>query len=362
LAQGKMADTLVIAPSEVLFTKQTINPRFKDGRDLMDVACQLARSDYQEQDDIVMKVVVHFDGGVFTLDNRMLAVFRMLEVVEMLRAIRVQIVAKPKSTWHVEFGKENAGNSVWVRGLQRKMSFGRFEEFTPARMSELRQVVAERLRSTHPMFWVDQCLDVQADDDVYQDPEEYAVGDVEMRCKDKTINTPLWGFKVLKRANRTVVAFNRSIKPRRTVYINNGSLWRRFCTEAKDKDYPMPVQGPFHHFNSNTGFEADDYATMAALTHFSYHLSGGRFLLCDLRGFAYPDHYILTDPIIHSFQAGTNGPADLGTEGIEQFFSQHRCSHLCNPDWAWPATPKQHFTVVKGTTYIMHNRLFCVYR
>jgi hypothetical protein len=64
---------------------------------------------------------------------------------------------------------------------------------------------------------------------------------------------------------------------------------------------------PFVHnwtkFNSNSGWSSstgtEQDLVMQALSHYSYHTSGGQFLVCDLQGGIYRDGVIL-DPIILS--------------------------------------------------------------
>ena len=71
-------------------------------------------------------------------------------------------------------------------------------------------------------------------------------------------------------------------------------------------------------FNSNTGWASsgtDWTEIMQALSHYSYHVSGGQYLLCDLQGGLFRDGAILSDPVIMS-RYGQYGPTDMGPEGI----------------------------------------------
>lgn len=62
---------------------------------------------------------------------------------------------------------------------------------------------------------------------------------------------------------------------------------------------------------------------MQALSHFSFHISGGHLLLCDLQGGLMRNGVSLTDPVIMSRDMAY-GVTDLGTKGISNFFSQVR--------------------------------------
>lgn len=61
------------------------------------------------------------------------------------------------------------------------------------------------------------------------------------------------------------------------------------------------IQEPFienyKKFNSNTGWHDSNSSwpkVMQALSHFSYHITAGQYLLCDLQGGIYKDSAILT--------------------------------------------------------------------
>jgi len=117
-----------------------------------------------------------------------------------------------------------------------------------------------------------------------------------------------------------------------------------------------PFLDDFVKLNSNTGLAfahhprwARDVA--AALSHFSYHATGGQQVLCDLQG-AMDGHksLVLSDPVILSREKGRYGPTDLGPEGISTFFSQHVCGGLCGGSWTKPKDVTQYLPVVSGTS------------
>jgi len=93
---------------------------------------------------------------------------------------------------------------------------------------------------------------------------------------------------------------------------------------------------------------------MQALSHFSYHVSGGSYILCDLQGGVDRDAVVLTDPVILS-RSSEFGVTDLGPSGIENFLGWHVCSRLCHQDWLMPMSPDRYYQAVPGTTVIGQN-------
>lgn len=105
-------------------------------------------------------------------------------------------------------------------------------------------------------------------------------------------------------------------------------------------------------FNSNTGWANNDNPwpmVMQAISHFSYHITNGHMVLCDLQGGCYSDGVILTDPVILS-NTRSFGVTDLGPKGISSFFSQHVCNSYCRPTWLKPQDKQKYFAPVKCTT------------
>jgi hypothetical protein len=139
------------------------------------------------------------------------------------------------------------------------------------------------------------------------------------------------------------------------VMLNKPEVWMFVDTGERTLVEPH-IEG-FRKFNSNTGWV--DRRTpwdrvMQAVSHFSYHQSGGGFVLCDLQGGLYDDAAVITDPVVlsrdHRF-----GPTDLGPDGISSFFSTHVCNEYCRSNWARPRRPVQYFTPVAGTTMTEHD-------
>jgi len=77
----------------------------------------------------------------------------------------------------------------------------------------------------------------------------------------------------------------------RKILLNTPAIWT--STEFKHKALIEPFIANFEKFNSNSGWTptvSDIWGeVMQALSHFSYHSSGGQFLLCDLQGGSYSD-------------------------------------------------------------------------
>lgn len=112
-------------------------------------------------------------------------------------------------------------------------------------------------------------------------------------------------------------------------------------------------------FNSNTGWTDTTMGwaqIMQALSHFSYHVSGGNYVLCDLQGGIYRDQVVLSDPVILS-RTREYGVTDLGPDGISSFFSQHDCTGYCRPSWTRPAKPVQFFAPRTSTSMLQHTTL-----
>lgn len=139
------------------------------------------------------------------------------------------------------------------------------------------------------------------------------------------------------------------------IYVTEPEVWvgDPGCSLAGQKMLVEPmIKGDYLKFNSNTGFAAADTEAMQALSHFSFHQSGGEFLLCDLQGGRYSNCYILTDPVVHS-RGKEFGPTDLGEKGINNFMAHHKCNRFCGAKWSLPAPVDliPTFKAVSGTTF-----------
>lgn len=111
-------------------------------------------------------------------------------------------------------------------------------------------------------------------------------------------------------------------------------------------------------WNSNTGWTAAHAPEWCALlSHFSFHVSGGECLLCDLKGGEIDEGdgltnagrvALLSDPCLHS-RGRRYGPSDLGCDGISSFFSRHICTDVCR-GWLRPPGVAATLPAKKETT------------
>lgn len=97
---------------------------------------------------------------------------------------------------------------------------------------------------------------------------------------------------------------------------------------------------------------------MQALSHFSYHMTGGNYVLCDLQGGIYRRHVVLTDPVLLS-RRRVFGVTDLGPSGITSFFKRHQCNGFCRREWLRPAEGggAARHAAVAGTTMMPRRQL-----
>lgn len=162
-------------------------------------------------------------------------------------------------------------------------------------------------------------------------------------------------IKAADKALEIVNKFNELNIVNKTVKFNVPAVWtfNNNCREgwAGQRLLCEPFIRNYQKFNSNTGWTDDSMAwgeVMQALSHFSYHISGGQFVLCDLQGGIYQHNVILSDPVILS-RNQDYGVTDLGPPGISSFFSSHRCNNFCRNNWSVPANPTRYFRPVQGT-------------
>mmetsp|Transcript_46249 Transcript_46249/g.76899 ORF Transcript_46249/g.76899 Transcript_46249/m.76899 type:complete len:274 (-) Transcript_46249:57-878(-) len=104
------------------------------------------------------------------------------------------------------------------------------------------------------------------------------------------------------------------------------------------------LNGRWEKFNSNTGWVHDHNECIQAFSHWTYHVSDGKYLVCDLQGIVLENDggddtaangYQVTDPCIMS-QDDLFGVTDLGIAGISNWFYHHECNEFCDPDWKKP--------------------------
>jgi hypothetical protein len=160
---------------------------------------------------------------------------------------------------------------------------------------------------------------------------------------------------VVNRAVKTVKKFNAMRFVDKDISCNVPQVWTYVDCEMEGAMTLIDCYiENFEKFNSNSGWSGDGtpwHEVMQALSHFSYHSSGGFMVLCDLQGGVYSDGVVLTDPVVMS-RTRQFGPTDLGAEGISTFFARHKCNKFCRASWAKPARPEVHFPLSVGTSMI----------
>jgi hypothetical protein len=121
------------------------------------------------------------------------------------------------------------------------------------------------------------------------------------------------------------------------VQVNLPEVWTFSPESSGDWAGQKVLQEPFiqsyQKFNSNTGWSDDSTPwprVMQALSHFTYHISNGQCLLCDLQGGVYSNGVVLTDPVVMS-TTRVYGPTDLGTNGISTFLPITSATSIARP-------------------------------
>lgn len=162
-------------------------------------------------------------------------------------------------------------------------------------------------------------------------------------------------IKAVKGALKFARRFNAEKITDKPIKVNLASVWSIFSgPRTGQKVLVEPFIQNYEKFNSNSGWndESTNWGSiMQALSHFSYHVSGGNYVLCDIQGGVYNTAVVLSDPVILS-RNREFGVTDLGPDGISTFFSGHVCNKYCRRDWIKPANPQQHFTPVAKTTML----------
>jgi hypothetical protein len=162
--------------------------------------------------------------------------------------------------------------------------------------------------------------------------------------------------KAVEKAIDIIQQFNQSGLINKHIRINRAAVWtfQPGSIWSGRKVLQEPFIENWVKFNSNTGW-ADDSTNygevMQALSHFSYHVSTGKFVLCDLQGGMFRDGVVLTDPVILS-RTKSYGVTDLGADGISNFFARHKCNRFCKKSWQQPRDQQVKFNAYKGTSMV----------
>ena len=161
-------------------------------------------------------------------------------------------------------------------------------------------------------------------------------------------------IKAVDKALHIVDNWNKSSFIGKTIRLNIPEVWvfedgGKF---GRSKVLQEPFIENYKKFNSNSGWMKDDVPwsrVMQALSHYSYHATGGQLVICDLQGGIYKDGAVLTDPVILS-RSRTYGVTDLGPMGISTFFSRHECNEFCRSFWHRPKDQNAYYEKKQGTS------------
>ena len=113
LTQSRPGDVLFLWPSEIGFTQDSIGPVFRDGRTLDTSWRELATRKRKREVDPIN--VIFAEGKFYTLNNRRLAVYRLLEIEGACHRIKVILASAPADIRH-RFTTKCDGEWAEVRG------------------------------------------------------------------------------------------------------------------------------------------------------------------------------------------------------------------------------------------------------
>jgi len=141
---------------------------------------------------------------------------------------------------------------------------------------------------------------------------------------------------------------SNNLQPMRATKSDDGDV-SHVLVERYFRDYRI--------WNSNSGWNDNSSPwgkVMQAVSHFSYHASSGKLLICDLQGGFHSGNKEAREPnegptiVSPAFCSVKNnlGISDLGIRGIHTFFYRHKCNEYCNKDWLKPKGNKE-----KGKKY-----------
>lgn len=162
-------------------------------------------------------------------------------------------------------------------------------------------------------------------------------------------------IRAMKKSVELIAEWNQHRFIEQRIRVNVPEVWTFAKSDFFEKDTKVLVE-PFienyRKFNSNTGW--NDSSTpwpqvMQALSHFTYHISNGAYLVCDIQGGIDSKAVILTDPAILPTKKEF-GPLDLGPKGISSFSGQHKCNRFCQQTWRKPHDCTQYLQPYEGTS------------
>eukprot|EP01006_Ploeotia_vitrea_P057469 TRINITY_DN68179_c8_g5_i1.p1 TRINITY_DN68179_c8_g5~~TRINITY_DN68179_c8_g5_i1.p1 ORF type:complete len:590 (-),score=64.53 TRINITY_DN68179_c8_g5_i1:301-2070(-) len=168
--------------------------------------------------------------------------------------------------------------------------------------------------------------------------KDYSLPDEEQTCVAKMSKNPSEGREVyfLEVEMQTTCQafaneFNKHDPPKKVKFV------KPYLVEFHNKrghngfgnlimGVEQALRGAYKKYSNNYGFVSPEHRnTPQCFSHWTYKYTRGQMLICDLQGVG--DLY--TDPQIHSLNLQF-GQADLGSEGMHQFFNTHICNALCD--------------------------------
>lgn len=163
-------------------------------------------------------------------------------------------------------------------------------------------------------------------------------------------------LKAVDKALEIISQWNVATSTKIPVRLNKPEVW--ILRDKERKVLVEPFIDNYKKYNSNSGW--NDTSTwqarlLQALSHYSFHVTKGEIVLCDLQGGVRRDCIILSDPVILSKNRDF-GSTDLGPKGIESFFRRHKCTEYCERDWLKPDRKAKHFPAVRHTIRLANAR------
>ncbi|CAE7237499.1 unnamed protein product [Symbiodinium pilosum] len=111
---------LFVKPSEIRFTQAKCSPNFRDGRSMSETYRQLLAGSIEKRDVDMLRVVEYNkDGHMYSVDNRRLAVFRLLEQNGHTKIVKVRVLARSelyRDEWKKKFTLRSGTFSTTTHG------------------------------------------------------------------------------------------------------------------------------------------------------------------------------------------------------------------------------------------------------
>lgn len=106
------------------------------------------------------------------------------------------------------------------------------------------------------------------------------------------------------------------------------------CWLDKRKEYGLiehSINGRFQKYSNHLGTSLlnEESNLAAAFSHFSWSVTKGRILVCNIQG----SDSQFTHPVLHTMGEGYAqfaNPQNRGRTGISSFFEQHKCNEICS--------------------------------